>query len=1447
VSGDPLEQLREAEAVADPAKRQEAAVAATRALLMARPDEFTRELARAEAKRSGVMPLGMFDAIAREVRTLTLPPPVAAARMPDNALEVPGSAGCCYVPYDSPDDPGEVLEARGKDWRRLLPWAPEVPRTLVAPNDEGETLCRYYEIRAGGDSAVASAEELVTGEIWRRFPVPGTGSKRVREILANIVLAEAQALTPAPALTHTGWHAAEDGKRFYVFADGRASDRREVHLIGAESSLRLAAAPVVPDPGAVAAAIRAIAEHGRGPALAALGIGARSLGHSLHKVLGGFLFVGPRNSGKSSAAWHGRTMLIARHGRVNAWPPVPSALFTATPARLETDLDFEGDMPSLLDDAALNAQSRAADEARVTAALEQVFRPLANDTAVRPRSSRTLAPQESRYVRSPVMATLQRLPGAVDPSLKRRALILPVQRGDLDVLWYRDQKAGDVVALVRPLRTLGEHLLIPWLAALGNDAAAYLAARDAEALELLRPALDEAAPGWETSDEGLAGVADLGAAALAGLLIIAAVTPGLDVAEVTPAAVAYLARCVAAQGDIMTDEAGSESAAEAAAEILRAALLDGRAHVRNAQGVPWPAVPGLTEQEQGLEGFGGDDPIYRGRGVPVYWLEAEGAAGVSSEGLFKLLQAAHDPRIAVKTSIALGPVLVEAGGALPSDQKSSKGTHQKRVGGPRKRLIYLCPDVFFPSASNDVPGDPVHPVHPVQPSSDGDNRTGEPATPAVAPGTAQVGASQAPAVAMADDGGACSESAPDVLGTGCTGLPGTADDDSRPAAENHYAWPAESVGAAVNGAQAPAPRRGLEVPASGSPEVPERVLARAGMLPPAAAPVVPWLSEVRGYLADCRASVAPLNPKYHPTAEGAVKVIGHRADSAAAAAIREAFALEADVAEPPALEADVAEVPVSSSPDVGAEALGIDTQALAAEQLAEQLAQAPARSAPVPVGARGLAFLVLSAEGRAYGPDGEIVTLAPGWLEGVAHVGDLAALGLGLGARVLWIPRAVRELLGLPADLPALGKLEGYPHKFTEAADPAAWDVWPASPVGLSGWLTVYRMPTMLHEGLALAFPEWLPALGDGPQFADLAPADLAEALTLIWRATTAPGNGGVYGGAHFNRSPGATMRRLLGATSRRRRSGQLEASEIPPPYVRGKGSALGRVPGLHMAPALEVPAGYVLAELDVRSCFLSAAIGTDFGVGEAEHRTRPGSAEARMPGVHLLRAPAAAATIHPALWPILPPPRRGQAEVSAWVDTIGARLLADRGVPFTVAQSWVWPEPHGRRVFDSVAQRLGEARGALAAREGAPAAIAAAVVKAMYARTFGGNLASDFGGQRDPDDPWYRPDWWLTIRIQAEVRKQRNLLPAIAAGVLVLGEADIDTVFVAAPSPEALEAMPGTGGRPAIAEGRGKLAIKARAVVTPALAELLAGKAASPRARLLAIREALGDTEGAR
>jgi hypothetical protein len=1403
-TGDALAALADVAAWDDPAERSDAAAALARSLGLEGADAFTVRAVRNDVKARRLLMLSDFDALVREGRQLAgagngnghAAPAQQDAGQPADIAEVPGSPGWAYRPARG-DDPGALYQFRARHWQLVNPWAPAVARVLESPNDVGEVTARYFEVGAGGRWVLAAPAELDSGEVWHLLPVPGTSAKAVRAVLANIVLAEGGHIEPEPALTRTGWHGPPSA-RFYVFADGRTSDGRRVRLVGpgaAMDRLALAAAPVEPSPPAdVAAALVTIAGRAGGPGLAGLGIGVRSIGQSLHKVLGGYVFTGKPNAGKSNAGWTARLLLIARPGRADAWPPLASATFADTPAYAESVFNTEADMPTLLDDAALHSGSTRAAENAMAELVEKIYRPLANDAPVKGRSSLTMLPRASRYIRSPVISTVQEMP--MQNSLRRRVLILPVEHGDIAVSWYRgpDAKRGaNAAALVRPLRTLGEHLVIPHLAALGEAAPGYLAERDGDALAMLGDALAGELPGWQSSSEGLAGVVGLAAAVLAGVLIAADVAPDVSRDVLTETLVPYLVRAIVGQAAEMTDAARAEAPGPALADAIRFALVNGRAHVRDERGVPAPVIEGLSEQEHGLERIPGkpsmtDDPAYRGRGVPLYWVPALGGLGASAATLHKLITDADDSRLRSRGPRGLPSHLAAEGLSVPSDTETGPSTtHQKWINGANARLVVIRAEILSFGDGID----------------DGTQTSARSARSA----RTQTGA-------------------PESNGGAAEGAWGSA----RQQVESIIEPPAATLGENRNniadlgegGSSTSPPAEVLEIVKA----APEPVVAE------------PWRAEVRAYLADCAASPVPLNPRYHPTADGAVKSISHGANPAAADAIREAFAREladGDQAAAPA-SAPVAE-PVSQ-PE------------LAPAEAAPAMSSSARPPSPSPgTRERGPAFLVWDGGELAHAPEGELVPVPPGSLAGCRSVGDVAGLAIRLGCRRLWLTRAAREALGLPAELPETDRpRQGVPHPFAVGADPERWDIWPGDPVGLGGWMTVYTLPRS-DSGAHVVFPEWLDAPDmDGVLFGELAPAELAHALTLIWRATTFPGKGGRYGGVHFHHSPQATFKQLVAARMRRSQRGIPESVSLPPVYAesaRTRGAAL-TIPGPHMAPAQEIPAGYVLAALDVNSCYLAAARGTDFGVGEWRKVTlgRIG----KEPGIHLCNVPAGAAAIHPALMPWFPVPKRGQREVRAWLDSLAALWLAERGVPLRADMSYIWPEADGRRVFDSPVREMLAARdqlGGLVAAEGAPARLARDVIKAGYVRFFGGWLGSDFGGERRPGDWSDNRAWWLRIRVQAEVRKQRNLVPMLAAGAVVLGQAQVDTVWLAAPSLDALAAMPGTGNRPAVADGPGKFKLAGHAVITPELAARLADGKAADHVRRDAIRAALDAGKG--
>lgn len=144
----------------------------------------------------------------RTLRTRTTPPPsdVTSSGSPrrspglPDALRVPGSPGWSYLP-------GIGVWSTGRDGDRVqvLDWCPQVTRHLATLNPRGEVVGRLLTLAVGEMTATVSSVDVADHKVWRnRFPgVPGVGSRTTREILHNIIDAQARMLPLGT--THAHW------------------------------------------------------------------------------------------------------------------------------------------------------------------------------------------------------------------------------------------------------------------------------------------------------------------------------------------------------------------------------------------------------------------------------------------------------------------------------------------------------------------------------------------------------------------------------------------------------------------------------------------------------------------------------------------------------------------------------------------------------------------------------------------------------------------------------------------------------------------------------------------------------------------------------------------------------------------------------------------------------------------------------------------------------------------------------------------------------------------------------------------------------------------------------------------------------------------------------------------------------------------------------------------
>lgn len=629
---------------------------------------------------------------------------------PDRPL-VPGSPGWAYQvgagvyrAAKGGEDAGSTLE-----FRQVLDWCPEVTKALVTLRGNGEVDAFYYRLRVGDHEATVSHHDLVAGQVWKeRVRARGIGARSWREVLANICIDQAERLTDVLAVTRTGWHVLADQGPVYVSPDGRARpDRVQVELVEAPERLVRAAAPApaCDDPAAV---LDEVCERGGWAPLVGIAAGARSFGQSLRPVPGALVFHGDPNTGKTSSAAAGRMLALAP-----SWPPLVTARFSDTPTDIEMKVDHEADMPTLVDDLALTRDAPPMEQREAVQKLERLIRSVGNQEAVRGRRRRDLTAQEPRYVRSIPVITAQALPPGMQASLYRRAVVIGLVPGDSDWRWWKQaHESGDLAARIAPgLRTIGDRII----ARLGteDEPAAVLAAADRAGLAALRPYVDEAVPGWDRSETGMAGVVDMAGAMLGGLALVADAA-GLDEAgrdELLARAAGPLARSLAVQADTMEDRRQvSDDLRTAIGDIIRHAMLARRAHLTGPDGTTsgtyGPA--GLSYQDKGLRDLGRSEitglTAYEGAGVALHDVPGYGGIAVRASGLHSLITASRDDRAAGYSVKSLGKALARAGALVPG--RGASHVRKVRLQGEASgdwRLV-LDPRVIWPDLDEGQAG-----------------------------------------------------------------------------------------------------------------------------------------------------------------------------------------------------------------------------------------------------------------------------------------------------------------------------------------------------------------------------------------------------------------------------------------------------------------------------------------------------------------------------------------------------------------------------------------------------------------------------------------------------------------------------------------------------------------------------------------------------------------------
>jgi len=282
--------------------------------------------------------------------------------------------------------------------------------------------------------------------------------------------------------------------------------------------------------------------------------------------------------------------------------------------------------------------------------------------------------------------------------------VLVIAHGDVDTRWL----ARHSRELWAPLRTVGESI-VRRLAALGkSEAGEWLRDQDTAWRQAIVAAI-----GDRPDLVSVEWLVERAAPILTGLVMVERAA-GLEPSTLTAPALAALVTHLVVQSQRIDDRmAVAGDIGEALGEVIRAALLDQRAHVCDPHGEPSPVYP-VAPQGQGLTrdrgAFG--EGQYVGRGAALYGT-AHGLA-VPPADLLTLLKRSQDQRFAGLGRTRLADVLGRSGALVETTQRGQRWSWKLRLGTgtppePRRLLVIRPGLVWDLDADDDPQADPADP------------------------------------------------------------------------------------------------------------------------------------------------------------------------------------------------------------------------------------------------------------------------------------------------------------------------------------------------------------------------------------------------------------------------------------------------------------------------------------------------------------------------------------------------------------------------------------------------------------------------------------------------------------------------------------------------------------------------------------------------------------------
>ena len=577
----------------------------------------------------------------------------------------------------------------------VLEWLPEVTGAYRSP-ERG----RYYRIKVGDDERDISHEDLRTGAVWDYFPgALGTGTRPIRDVLANVVAQLAQIRGAQPVYDRTGWH--REGARL-VYVTGYGCDLltgEPLTVVGLDESLEQASEPP-PGPPIGDDKAREILARDLPTApplvLLSLGCNVRAFGSSFARPKTSAVFLGGPGAGKTTLCSYGRMVAfeLARED------PAVMATFQGTDTIAELTFDAWADLTSLFDDMALQIDDPPAKVDAYIKTLDKFLRSAANGGKVRARSNRKLGQGVSGVIRGFVMMTTEQLPQRLAASILRRCIVFTVpdrEHKGSPLPWMHEHKAEHW----RPFRWLGERVVRD-LGGRGWDGATeYLTEFDQSWRRRLSTELGDIEHGDYAAERSAQILAGLDMAERAIGLVSGALT-----AQALPELRSQLRTHAQRIGDRL------DAVANVPAElgrIVREALLTRRAHVvADDGGLPDTAALGTYGQALGLRTVTSrqGDRESQGEGVRLWWLDepAKGLAVKSSD-----LLALIPPRHAIFGGLSL-PTFADrvgpSGALVLSGQRGRAYSWQLRLpkgSGENGRYLVLPRAVVFPDDAGTNP------------------------------------------------------------------------------------------------------------------------------------------------------------------------------------------------------------------------------------------------------------------------------------------------------------------------------------------------------------------------------------------------------------------------------------------------------------------------------------------------------------------------------------------------------------------------------------------------------------------------------------------------------------------------------------------------------------------------------------------------------------------------